>query len=242
MAGAGGDGGNRRRGRRGALFGGDTGVGDFGLRQGMHRFPRRNAQREIEQLDRGAHLGGVLRELADVALHQHEVLGRVGRRGRILAAVAQPDLVHHHARLRRHHAVHARDQHEGAHGFAIGARRKLRARQAMAGIVEIDGAADGGVEAELADGAAERDGAVHRAAVAIEHDAGAGQIAIAREQFEVARRVRGDGAVGRDEEPALAAAGLRRTFLAQFETHRQRAVGAARDGRQKDHRRRERKR
>jgi len=40
-----------------------------------------------------------LHELADVALHQHEILGRIARRRRIVAAVAQPDLMDEHARL-----------------------------------------------------------------------------------------------------------------------------------------------
>ena len=94
-------------------------------RQSMHRLPRRDAQRQIEQFDRAAHVDGVLRQPPDVALHQHQILGRVVRGGRIVAAVAEPDLMHHHARLRRHGAVHAAEQHEAAHGFAIGARHRI---------------------------------------------------------------------------------------------------------------------
>ena len=91
-----------------------------------------------------AHLDRVLREPADVALHQHEILGRIVRRGRIVAAVAEPDLVHHHARLRRHDALDAGEQHEGAHRFAIGMRRQCGALRAAVGRLEIDGAADRG--------------------------------------------------------------------------------------------------
>jgi hypothetical protein len=71
-----------------------AGAFQFIAREGVHRLPRRNAQREIEQFSGCAHLGGVLREPPDVALNEHEVLGRIVRRRRIVAAVAEPDLMH----------------------------------------------------------------------------------------------------------------------------------------------------
>ena len=43
--------------------------------QDPHRLPWRNPQRHFQQVDGSAHLHRVLRELADVALHQHEILG-----------------------------------------------------------------------------------------------------------------------------------------------------------------------
>ena len=76
--------------------------------------------------------------------------------------------------------------------------QKFGPRRVLLGAAEIDEAADRGVEAEAADVAAERDGAVHRAAVGIEHQRGAGEIVVLREQFEIARRVGGDGAARRN--------------------------------------------
>ena len=73
----------------------------------MHRLPRRDTQRQIEQVDRAAHFGSVLRQPSDVALDQHKILCRIAGSGWILAAVAEPDLMDHHARICRHRTLHA---------------------------------------------------------------------------------------------------------------------------------------
>src|ERR1019366_2474493 len=93
---------------------------------------------------------------------------------------------------------------------ASGAGEEFAARCILIGARGSDDAADRGVEAEAADVAPERDGAEHRAAIGIKHDRGAGEVAALHEQFEVARRLRGDGAARRNPQPALGAAGVGR--------------------------------
>src|SRR5262245_46416165 len=88
-------------------------------REPVERLPRRNAQRGFEQLPAAAHLNGVLREPSDIALHDIELLGRVARFQRLLALLAEPDLVPQHVRLGWHVAARAGEQQERAHGFAI---------------------------------------------------------------------------------------------------------------------------
>ena len=57
-------------------------------------------------------------------------------------------------------------------------------------VIERDREADRGVEPELADGAAERHGAVHRAAIGIEHHQRAVQVAPLRETGKSRARYR----------------------------------------------------
>ena len=90
--------------------------------------PRRDAQRGLDEVGAAAHLGGVLDQAADVALDHHDVFGRIGRGGGVVAAVAEPDLMHQHLGFRRHVAARSGEQQERAHRFAVGLGREGDAR------------------------------------------------------------------------------------------------------------------
>ena len=72
--------------------------------------------------------------------------------------------------------------------------RKLGARLAPVVRRQSDGVADGGVETEAADFAAQRNGAMHRAAVGIERHGDAAQVVALPENLKDARGIGGDGA------------------------------------------------
>src|SRR5262249_15543481 len=83
-------------------------------REPVEWLPRRNAQRRFQQLPAATHLDGVLRQPPDIALHDIELLGRVARFQRLLALLAEPDLMHQHVRLGWHVAARAGEQQERA--------------------------------------------------------------------------------------------------------------------------------
>ena len=136
-----------------------------------HRLPRRRLERELHELDVAAHFHGVLDDAADIALHHHEVLGGVARRDRVLAPVAQPDLVDQHARVGRHRPLDAAEQHEGAHRLAVDPRIDLAQLGAALGAA-LDHPPDGGRKSEPADRPAELERAEHRAAIGLQHHGG----------------------------------------------------------------------
>ncbi len=192
--------------------------------QPVERLPGRDPQRRLQQVDAASHLDRVLRQPADVALDDVELLGGIDRFQRLLALLAEPDLVHQHLRLRRHIAARAAEQQERAHRFAVAVGRQHRAGIATAGRRQGDGPADGGDHVEAADGASERERPQHRAAVGIERQHRAADTGILRERLELARRVGGDVTGGGDPHPAARAADIRGAFAPPLEAHRRAAA------------------
>ena len=127
----------------------EIGQAQFTARQFVQVFPRRHAERERQQIAGSAHVEGVFREAADVALHDHQILRGVARGLGIVGAIAHPDLVHADMRDRRHVTGLARQQQEHAHRLAIGFRRHARAF-ALRGL-RAHGGADRGQRAETAE-------------------------------------------------------------------------------------------
>jgi hypothetical protein len=80
------------------------------------------------------------------------------------------------------------------------------------------------IEPKAADIAAERNGAMDRAAIGIEDNGRAGKIVVLREPFEVLRGVRRDGAACGNPEPAFDGAAIGWTLPAQLELHWQRTI------------------
>ena len=79
----------------GARIGRDEiGQAQFGARHLVQVFPRRHAERQRQQIAGSAHVEGVFREAADVALDDHQILRGVARGLGIVGAIAHPDLVH----------------------------------------------------------------------------------------------------------------------------------------------------
>jgi len=115
-------------------------------RQRVHRLPGRNAQRDFEQIGGCTHVGRVARKPSNISLNQHQILSRIAGGGRIFAAIAKPNLMHHHARLCRYCPAHAAQQHKGAHRLAISLWRERYARLILAVRGKIDKAADRGRE------------------------------------------------------------------------------------------------
>ena len=204
----------------------------------MHRFPRRNAQSQIKQIGSGAHFGGVLCEASDIALDEHEILRRIIGGRRILASIAKPYLVNHHARIRRNRSVHASEQDEGAHRLAIGVRGQRRSPLIVFAARNIDKAADRRGQFQLSDLTTEGNRPEHGAAIRVDCQRRALQIVVLRKEEKVARRFRGNCAGCRDKDLAVCAARLSGSLGAHFEAHRQRPIGRARrTGRQQERRR-----
>src|SRR5262249_16084159 len=186
----------RRRPRRVAL---EQGIGGGELHapqlvggKPIEGLPRRDAQGRFQQLAAAAHLHGVLHEAPDIALDDVELLGRIVRFQRLLALLAEPDLMDEDVRLRRHVAALAGQQQEGAHGFAIAIRRQRGATIAVAARRQRRRLADGGDHAEAANGAAKRKRAQDRATVGIENQDRSACVGVLGEGLELARRVGGD--------------------------------------------------
>ncbi len=79
----------------GNRIGGDEiGQPQFGPRQFVQIFPRRNVQRQRQQIARAAHIEGVFGETPDIAFHDHQILRGVARGLGVVGAVAHPDLMH----------------------------------------------------------------------------------------------------------------------------------------------------
>jgi len=184
----------------------EPGAPQFVAGQRAHRLPRRNLEGQRDELDIAAHLDGVLHDAADVALNHHQILGGVVRRHRVLAAVTEPDLMDQHAGVSRHLALHAAQQHEGAHGLAVRPAGRL-AKPGRALAAMLDHTADRGAHPEPPDGAAEIERAQHRSAIGLEHDRRCGplQRIVAHEGEKLARGLRRYHSGGRDQLPALAA-------------------------------------
>ena len=160
-------------------------------------FPRRHAQRERQQIAGAAHVEGVFRETADVALHDHQILGGVGRGLGIIGTIAHPDLMNADMRRRRHVPGLAGKQQEHAHQLAVGFRH-----HACAFALLPHGSANGRQRTQAAKAAPQRYGIVDRAAAGIQHDGCAAELAIPGELVERLGAIRRDDADGRD--PALA--------------------------------------
>jgi hypothetical protein len=94
-------------------------------------------------------------------LDKNEVLRRIAGGGRIFAAIAKPNLMHHHARLCRHCPAHAAKQHKGAHRLAISLWRERYARLLFTVRGKVDKRAHRGRKFELAHFATEGDRTVH---------------------------------------------------------------------------------
>ncbi len=215
----------------------------FVARQQAHRLPRRDFQRNLQQVDRATHLDGVLGEPSDVALHQHEILGGVVGSRRIVAAIAKPYLVNQDACLDRHGALDAGQQHERAHRFAVSLRRDLGAALAVRGRRQFHSPAHRRAHAELAHQPAQRQSAKHRTAVRIQHHHDAVEVAVAGKSFEVARGVGRYGARRGDPGPAFRPARFHRPLKPRLELHRLRAqIGSDRRGRARAWKRTERNR
>ena len=100
----------------------------------------------------------------------------------------------------------AAEEHEGAHGFAIGTRRQLGAWIALSVRRTIDDATDRGRKFEFPDFASQRDGTEHGAAIGIDRHGSAGEIVTLCEKNEMARRVSRNRARRRDKRLAVCAA------------------------------------
>ena len=102
------------------IGGHEIGQPQFFARQFVQLFPRRNVERERQQIAAAAHLEGIFRKPPDIAFHDHQVFGGIARSPRIVGAVAHPDLMHPHMRRLRHIARLAGQQQEDTHRLAIG--------------------------------------------------------------------------------------------------------------------------
>ena len=165
------------------IGGHQIGQPQFAMGQFVQIFPRRNTERERQQIARSAHVEGELREAADVALHDHQILRGVARGLGVVGAIAHPDLMDADMRGWRHVARLARQQQEYAHRLAIGFRNDdtpvRLARSACATVVPTVVSAPRLTEPE-----AERNGVVDPAAAGNQHDGGAAKLASLRKLIE----------------------------------------------------------
>ena len=156
-------------------------------------------------------------------MHHLEVLGRIIGRHCIIAPVAQPDLVNQDAGVERNLTLHAAEQHESAHGLAVGAGVYLAIFCRSLGFV-LDDPTDRRGKAKAPDRAAEIKGAENGTAIGFQYHGGAADPGlrriVANEGEELARGIRRYHARSRDELPAGARASIRRTFRQECKTHR----------------------